>query len=197
MDSLGIMFWEIMLNVTGVCLWGITMIYLIRNKISSNRDKPGKGKNEHIRKFEEEIFVQLVKQQSERAFRRISNTIRNEKQILGELIEKGELKKARNHLAGQKAPKQKKELIQTTKKVSIRKPKEESIQKSKKKALAPKSKVDNKYVEVVRLVDIGMSAAKISEKMQIPKGEINLIVKLRKKRNKVAEKRTRRTQVLA
>ena len=170
MELLKVGFWGILISITGTCLWGGTMLYLIIKKVKERKNNLKIYKIHNQRNFDEEMFSQLVKQQSEKAFERISRTIKNERQLLAELIEKGQLKKVGNHL----------------KSSSISNPKSKSLQANRVKKPFPGNPARDSYAEVFRLSDQGMSAIKISEMVKIPKGEIEMLISLRKKRRKVA-----------
>lgn len=47
------------------------------------------------------------------------------------------------------------------------------------KAIRPESPRDDRYHEVERLADSGLSAEEITRKMDIPKGEVELVMKLK------------------
>ncbi len=115
----------------------------------------------------------MVKQQSEKAFKRISRTINNERQLLAELIENGDLKKAKNRLKSK----------------SISKIKPKSLADNKIKKPFPENTERDSYAEVLRLADRGMTVRKISEMVKIPKGEIEMLITLRKRKRKVARRR--------
>jgi hypothetical protein len=166
-------FWGILLNITGICLWGGTVLYLVIKKVKGRRKDLTICRIRNQRNFEEEVFSQLVKQQSEKAFKRISRTINNERQLLAELIENGDLKKAGTHLK--------------SKRISKIKPK--SLADSNMKKPFPENTERDSYAEVLRLADQGMTVRKISEIVKIPKGEIEMLITLRKRKRKVARRR--------
>ena len=170
MELLKVGFWGTLLSISGTCLWGGTMLYLIIKKVKERKNNLKIHKMHNRRNFDEEVFSQLVKQQSEKAFERISRTIKNERQLLAELIENGQLKKVRNHLKSNSMPK----------------PKTKSLQANKIKKPFPGNSGRDSYAEVLRLSDQGMKATKISEMVKIPKGEIEMLISLRKKRRKVS-----------
>ena len=173
MDLLKEGIWGILLNITGICLWGGTVLYLIIKKVKGRRKDLTICRIRNQRKFDEEVFSQLVKQQSEKAFKRISRTINNERQLLAELIENGDLKKARNHLK--------------SKRISKIEPK--SLATNNMKKPFPENMETDSYAEVLRLADRGMTVRKISEMVKIPKGEIEMLITLRKRKRKVTRRR--------
>ena len=105
MDLLKEGIWGILLNITGICLWVGTVLYLIIKKFRGRRKDLTISRIRNQKNFDEEVFSQLVKKQSEKAFKRISRTINSERQLLAELIENGDLKKARNHLKSKRISK--------------------------------------------------------------------------------------------
>jgi len=173
MDLLKEGIWGTLLNITGICLWGGTVLYLIINKVKGRRKDLTICRISNQRKFDEEVFSQLVKQQSEKAFKRISHTINNERQLLAELIENGDLKKARTHLKSK----------------GISKIKPKSLEDNNLKKPFLKNTERDSYSEVLRLADQGMTVRKISEMVKIPKGEIEMLITLRKRKRKVTRRR--------
>ncbi len=157
MIYLTIEFWELALDVIGLSLCGITILYLIRNKSKYNQSllkESGKGNSNN---FNEEAPAQLVKQESAGSFRTISNAIEKERMVLHNL----------NPLSAEE-PK----LVQ-----------EDSYNK---KSSGSGDLARNEYDEVSRLADLGLSVKKISERAKIPMGEIELIVKLKELENRVS-----------
>jgi len=170
MDFLRIEAWGILLNITGTCLWGIALLYFMQKRKKDNLDFLKEIKNERGRPFNEEIFIQMLKQQAGRSFRRISDAVMKEQQLLYAVIEGAELKKEENDSSVKDSV--------NLKKVRFLKKSEKGRQKT--------GAVD-KYSEVLRLAELGMKTKKISEKLNIPKGEIELLIKLRKKQNRASE----------
>ena len=168
MDILTAEFFERLLNISGICLWGITMLYLMRQKgrgIKGNL-KRGKLNASCERSFDEEVFAQLVKQQSEDAFKRIHRVIRTERELLIELLENGKSNKI-----GER--RRKKDAVKAN---------DFPFQSHAREKIHTKKKSKDSYAEAIRLSDQGMNAKKISEKVKIPRGEIEMLIKLRKKK---------------
>jgi len=181
MESLNLGTGVILLNVSGIFLWGITILYFLRNKREEAKDEKNNRYFMNNRNFDEEVYTQLVRLQSEKAFRNIHSTIKRERYLLSELIERGEFKKAKKQVAVKKTRKIKKTSIPTNKVKNIR----------------HKRNLRDSYAEVIKLADAGMAMNKISEKVKIPRGEIEILIKLRKKRNKVEGRRARRVQAVS
>lgn len=175
MDFVRKEFWGILLNVTGSFLWASTIFYFFMRKVKERRKNPKECGIANQKDFNDEIFSQLIKQQADNAFSTISLTIKNERRSLAELIESsGELnKKARMH------PEDKHADV----------PKKRSLQTDKMKQIALLSRGKDRYAEVLRLADRGMTTRKISEKVKIPKGEIDMLVSLRSRRRRHAERK--------
>ncbi|MDY6845110.1 MAG: hypothetical protein SVW57_13595 [Thermodesulfobacteriota bacterium] len=157
MEYFTIEFCEMALDVLGLFLCGITMLYLIKGMVSDNQGIPQKKIDGNVRRFDREVLIQLIKQQIEKAFRSISETMKSEREVLYFLIEHGETGKTRKRF-----------------------PIQESEQPG-----SPGSccSVSDKYGEVARLVDLGLSGKEISERVEIPRGEIDLVIDLKNKGN--------------
>ncbi len=168
MDYQRIEFLGIFLNITCIFIWGITILYLFITKKKGEAASNKKGRKGNMRPFDEEIFAQMVKQESERSYNKIVATIKRERQRLWALIERRELAKAKNLLLRQNST--------GVKKINSQKNVEKSY---------PKTDSMKKYSEVIRGADSGMTTKRISEEVKRPKGEIDLLVKLRKKKHVV------------
>lgn len=168
MDILTAGFFDRLINVSGFCLWGITILYLMHQKRKTKKGDLKKRKSNAVlrKSFEEEVYGQWFKHQSEYAFKRIHRTLRREIDRLNQLIENGDFERVRNqgkYTVVDNAPDVTFEVCQGGKELSWKKPKDS-------------------YAEVIRLWDQGVSVRKISEKVEIPKGEIEMLIKLRKKK---------------
>lgn len=168
MDFSRVDVWSGFLNIAGICLWGITMLYFILRKKGKNIQNGSVKRVDELNvlSFGDEIFTKMLKQQSERSFRRISNAIKKESFLLGKLIENGAINNAQTALESKPYYHKKLDLNN----------------KSKKSHSCLKAA--DKYSEAVRFVELGMSSKKISEELKIPRGEIELLIKLRKQKRK-------------
>lgn len=165
MDYLKIEFWGVLLNITGICFWGIAMLYIIRNKNSLTHETLKKVGNRNLKPFDKEMFVQMARQQQpELPFKRVSDAVWRERQLLWAFIEGGELRKAKKLLLGPYFNEDKRMGSEKNNRIPHR-----------------KAETGDKYREVVRLSDSGMTTKKISERVKIPRGEIELLIKMRKK----------------
>ena len=172
MDFVKEEFWGILLNITGSCLWAITILFLFMHKVKEKRKKLKDCRIAEHKKFDEEVFSQLIKQQTESAFNTISLTIRNERRLLAELIENGKLKKMKNNSENLRIDESKLSFLE--------------MDRMEEKAFINNG--DDRYAEVLKLADRGMSTRKISEKVKIPKGEIEMLVSLRSRRRRHAKR---------
>jgi hypothetical protein len=184
-------FWEILLDVIALCLCGFAVLCLRKglrgqgrpwvgsffgyrgasrsgsksSKKSMAKDNENvlkKGANGHFGKLNV-VLAQLMRQ-SEMAFALISDTIRIEREVLQEFIEKRKGSSGTDCLSTQK-PGQVEEHCQNKNVRDPRGPDWDSDQ----------------YGEVVKLANSGLGVDEIYERVRIPKGEIELIIKLNKK----------------
>jgi len=197
-------FWELVLDLIALFMCGIIILHLIRNRAKYNQSllkEPGK---ENSNDFNEEVAAQLVKQQSDRSFETISNVIEKERMLLHNLMEKQEVikeKKNAHRAIGRNVSKKKKEAIKEKKNAhraigkNVSKKKKEAIKEKKpffaeeagqvqediytKNSTGSGDLAGDKYKEVSRLADLGLSAKQISERAKMPMGEVELIVKLK------------------
>ena len=146
-------FWELVLDVIGVSLCGITILYLIRNRSKYNQSLLKEPGKGNPNSFNEEVSAQLIKQQSDRSFETISNVIEKERMLLHGL----------NHLSAKETNHVQEEPYN-------------------KKSSGGSDLAGDKYDEVSRLADSGLSVKEISERAKMPGGEVELIVKLKKQR---------------
>lgn len=154
-------FWEILLDVIALCLCGATVFYFVRNKIKFKQSLLKDGARENFANFNE-VLIQLLGQ-SEMAFESIFDTIKKERRVLQEMIEK-EIKNGENRLL-------EKELKQVEKHLS---------KKNIKYSDFNTSINESAHEEVAKLADMGLTVKEICERVKIPKGEIELILKFRK-----------------
>lgn len=144
-------FWELVLDVIALILCGSVILHLMRNRAKYNQSLLKEPEKENPNNFNEEVAAQLVKQQSDRSFETISNAIEKERMLLHNL----------NPLSAE-------EPVQV----------QENL--DNKNSTGGGNLADDKYDEVARLADLGLSPKKISERAKIPMGEVELIVKLKK-----------------
>lgn len=114
-------------------------------------------------KFDEVVLRRIIREQTEASFVNIAETIQRERVNLLNLLEKGEYLKAKETLINTQLSKSKQNVpepsnIKTVKRV--------------------RSKM---YSEIDKMAAQGVPSRKIAEIVRIPKGEVDLLVKLRKK----------------
>ena len=164
MTHLSAEFWRILLYGVVLCLWGIVILYLAKNVAKKSQIALMKGSKEKDGSFRDEVLVELVKQQSERAFDTISNTIDKERRVMEGLIRKGEINEEGA------LPRAKKSNQNQSPSLEM-----------KRKDLGGGSSRGDRYGDVVRLADAGLSMTEISKRLKVPKGEIELLLRLRRK----------------
>ena len=153
-------FWELVLDVIGLSLCGITILYLIRNRSTYNQSLLKESGEGNSNRFNEEVLAQLVKQQSDMPFETISDAIEKERMPLHSLMEK-------------------KEAIKEEKPLFAEEPNWVQEDFYNKKSSGSDDLAGDEYDEVARLADLGLSVKKISERAKIPRGEVELVVKLK------------------
>ncbi|MDL1986758.1 MAG: hypothetical protein LWX08_03705 [Deltaproteobacteria bacterium] len=143
-------FWELVLDVIGLSLCGITILHLIRNRSKYNQSLLKEPGEENYNRFNEEVLAQLVKQQSDMPFETISDAIEKERMPLHSL-----------------------------KPFSAKDTGQVQEGSYNKKSSGSDDLAGDEYDEVARLADLGLSVKKISKRAKIPRGEVELVVKLR------------------
>jgi hypothetical protein len=151
--------WEIALDIVQICLGGLILLYLIRNKIKHKQLflKTPNGKN--LQNFNTEFIVQAVRQQSDLAFTHILETIDKECQTLDAYFELRETQIAS------------KMLLPAAGHVVAQIPNTEA---------ADQNAANTIYSEIENLAGQGMSLEDISEDLNVPKGEVELVLKLKR-----------------
>jgi hypothetical protein len=151
--------WEIGLDITQICLGGFILLCLIRNKIKYKQLflKPPTGENSQ--NFNTEFIIQAIRQQSDLAFTHILETIDKERQTLDTYFELRETQIASKMLVP--APGRVVAQIPNTEATDL-------------------NAADTIYSEIENLAGQGMSLADISEDLNVPKGEVELVLKLKR-----------------
>ena len=144
-------FWELVLDVIALFLCGGVLLHLIRNRAKYNQSLLKEPGKENPNDFNKEVATQLVKQQSYKSFETISSAIEKERMLLHNL----------NPLSAE-------EPVQV----------QENLHNENSTGCG--NLAGDKYDEISRLADLGLSPKKISERAKIPMGEVELIVKLKK-----------------
>jgi len=151
-------FWEVAIDATQIGLCGLILLVLIRNRIKFKQLILNAPFGKKSQNFNTEFIVEAVRQQTELAFNHILETIDKERQTLHAYFE---LRKT------QLAP----GLLASAESVRIK----PGFSSDASKADA----ADVIYSEIENLAHQGLSPADISEKLNVPRGEVDLVLKLK------------------
>ena len=152
-------FWEIAIDATQIGLCGLILLFLIRNRMKLKRLNPDATSAEESQKFNTEFVVEALRQQTELAFNHIMQTIDKERQTLNAYFELRETQLAPGLLT------------------SVSKGRIEPI--SSTEALEPDA-ADAIYSEIESLSDQGLRPADIATELNVPRGEVDLVLKLKR-----------------
>jgi len=152
-------FWEIAIDATQIGLCGLILLFLIRNRMKLKRLNSNGPCGEKSPKLNTEFVVEALRQQSELAFNHIMKTIDKERQTLNAYFELRETQLAPGLLTA--ASKDRMEPI------------------SGAEALEPDA-CEAIYSEIESLSDQGLSPSDIAEELSIPRGEVDLVLKLKR-----------------
>lgn len=162
-----IKFWEAAIDVTGIVLCCVVILYIIKNMFKRNRKPVKKDIKENIIDFNEQVLIQIIKQQSEKSFKIISDVVKKEYLVFQEIT--GEVIRAKKEKPFDKIKSNQNNARDLNKKKKVH-------------YIAPEK---NHYGQVISMADSGMNAKEISEKLKIPQGEIDLIINLDKMSDQV------------
>lgn len=152
-------FWEIAIDATQIGLCALILLFLILNRMKFKQLKSNMPSGEASQKFNTEFVVEAVRQQTELAFNHILETIDKERQTLHAYFELRETQLAPGLLKS--IPSNWVEPISST------------------KALEPDAS-DAIYSEIESLSDQGLSQTAIAEELNLPRGEVDLVLKLKR-----------------
>jgi len=152
-------FWEIAIDATQIGLCGLILLFLIRNRMKFKRLNLNAPSAEQSKKVNTEFVVEALRQQTELAFNHILETIDKERQTLHAYFELRETQLAPG-------------LLKPVSSGPV-----EPI--SNAEAMDPDA-ADTIYSEIEGLSDQGLSLADIAEKLNVPRGEVDLVLKLRR-----------------
>ena len=152
---------ETSLDFVGITLSCVIISYLIYNRIKYNQMVLSKKYKNNINSFNSNIAVKMIKQQTEKSFDAIYNIINKERRKFKRLMEREELKNAK-HLMMMMEKGYLLDKVINTKGMD-----EVSVDPS----------VDP-YDEISKLASTGLDVQKISQKVGIPPGEVELYLKL-------------------
>jgi hypothetical protein len=149
--------WEIALGGTQICLCGLILLFLIRNRNKYKQMSRKAATDGNARDFNAEFIVETLRQQTEMAFNHILDTINKERHTLETYFELRET---------QNAPC----LFKST---------------DRNDAVSARGAVGLEathaiYNEIEGLADEGISPSDISERLNVPQGEVELVLKLKR-----------------
>jgi hypothetical protein len=159
-------FWTLFLNISGALIWLALIVYMARSRSKHLHGRIERKNNNMKNSFDEEVFLQMMRQQAEQSLKRISDTIAKEQQLLWSFIERGTLGAAKNILN----EKGEKDIVELT----DYRHKSDSL---------PKAEDKDKYSEALKLANHGMPHDKIARIVDLPKSEVELLIKIRHKGN--------------
>ena len=165
-------FWEIVFDATQIFLCGIIILFLILNRIRFKQlilrapaEKPSPNVNT-------EFVVEAVRQQTELAFNHIVETIDKERQTLEDYYHHRNKRIAAGLLTPAAMP---------------------SLDHISNPEAAETDAANVIYSEIESLADQGLSLADIAKRLNVPQGEVDLVLKLKHLRGKSAKKKNHPT----
>jgi hypothetical protein len=151
--------WELVLDGTQIFLGCVILLVLIRNKIKYKQLLLKSPNGENSQNFNTEFVIQAIRQQSDLAFTHIMETIEKERKTLNTYFDLREpqmaphlVEPAANRLVAQTPAAETSEL----------------------------TAADTIYCEIETLAGQGMSLEDISEELNVPKAEVELVLKLKR-----------------
>lgn len=151
--------WEIVSDGTQIFLCCFILLVLIRNKVKYKQLLLKKPDGENAQNFNTEFIIQAIRQQSDLAFRHIMETIEKERKTLNTYFDLREPQMAL-HLAAP-AP-------------------DRLVGQAPAAETAELTAADTIYREIETLAGQGMSLEDISEELNVPKAEVELVLKLKR-----------------
>jgi hypothetical protein len=161
-------FWEIIIDAAQLCLCGFIILFLILNRIRFKQlilRTPSRTQAQHVNT---EFIVEAVRQQTELAFNHIMETIDKERQTLDAYYHQSDQRIAPGLLTS----------------IPVR----SHDQQSSTKASEP-DPANVIYNEIESLADQGLSLTDISEQLNVPQGEVDLVLKLKHLRGGSVQKK--------
>lgn len=154
---------ETSLDFVGITLSCVIISYLIYNRIKYNQMVLSKKYKNNMNSFNSKIAVKMIKQQTEKSFDAIYNIINKERRKFKRLMEREELKNAK-HL-----------MMMMEKSYLL-----DKAINSKVMDEVPADISVDPYDEISNLASTGLDVQKISQKVGVPPGEVELYLKLNK-----------------
>ena len=152
--------WEIAIDGVQICLCLLIILLLIRKGVKRNQMTLQAGTKENEVNFDVEIYTEVIKQQAAQAFEHIFETIAGERRNLDRVMQISQLRGKRN--SGSTFQNQ----LSSLNLNEISPPRDDQME--------PLPYLD----QIPKLAIKGMSVRKISEKLEIPMGEVELIMNL-------------------
>ena len=153
--------WETALDVTGIALCCLIIICLVFNKIKYRRRLMDACLSDRVKTFGEDITHQMVKQQAETILYLVSCTLANELMILKEMTAaEGDVS------------------YQSRRSKEGFWPRPEMDTQCDLLGPIPIGSEPDPYVKVTQLSQDGLSPQQIADKVKLPLGEIELLLKL-------------------
>ena len=156
-------FWEIVFDATQIALWACILIFLILNRIRFKQMVLRQPAAERRINESTEFLVEAVRQQTELAFEHIVETIDKERQTLDACYRHHDKRIASGFLTSRA----------TSRLDTISSP-----------AVGEADAAAAIYSEIESLADQGLSLADISERLNVPQGEVDLVLRLKHLRGK-------------
>lgn len=151
--------WEIILDGIQIFLGCVILLLLIRNKIKYKQLLLQSPNGEKSQNFNAEFIVQAIRQQSDLAFAHITETIEKERKTLDSYFDLRE---------PQMAP----HLVEPAPERLVAQPPDNETEEL--------NAADMIYSEIEILAGQGRSLEDISEALNVPKGEVELVLKLKR-----------------
>ena len=151
--------WEFILDGAQIFLCGFILLVLIRNKIKHKQILLKNPNAENAQSFNVEFILQAIRQQSDLAFMHIMETIEKERKTLNTYLDLRE---------PQMVPHQ-----------AVPAPQRLNAQSSTERTETSDG-ADTIYSEIEALAGQGMSLEDISEELNVPRGEVELVLKLKR-----------------
>jgi len=156
MENLIIEYWTLYLNIIGIAFCSMTILVIL---VKILRDK----KRNRQAEFGEEIYKHLIRKELERSFSRISEAINKERRRLWEYLENGNIC-------------EQKEVIHS----GISRSGSSNHSKSTRRPIKNDESPPERYEEIFRMAAKGIGSKKISEMVNMPKGEVDLLISLKR-----------------
>lgn len=151
--------WEIAIDATQIALGALILLFLIRNHMKFKRLNSTMPCGQESQTFNSEFVVEAVRQQTELAFHHILETIDKERQTLDAYFELREAQLAPGLLKS--LPPNRIEPISGTQALET-------------------DAANGIYSEIESLSDQGLSLTDIAEELNLPQGEVDLVLKLKR-----------------